>query len=312
MYDFAVIGAGVSGLAAAMYAARLKLKTVVFGSAVENAPALGVGGTITLTDRVENYPGFKRLTGAQLAKEIESHARSYDIEIKEEKVVKVEKKNSGFTITTESGSYEALTLLFATGTKIRRLEAKGARELENRGVSYCALCDAPFFKDETVAVIGGSDSAAKEALLLAEHAKKVYIIYRGERIRPEPINAALIEKNRKIEVITRTNVLEIKGEKGVEGVILDRAYKGSKFLELQGVFVAIGGVPLSGLAASIGVKVNERGEINVNRNSETNIAGVFAAGDVTDAEFKQAITGVAQGVTASYYAYKFIKEKKGE
>jgi len=312
MYDFAIIGAGVSGLAAAMYAARLKLKTVVFGYAVENAPALAMGGIITLTDRVENYPGFRRLTGAQLAKEIESHARSYDIEIKEEKVAGVEKKNSGFAITTESGVYEALTLLFATGTKIRRLDAKGAREFENRGISYCALCDAPFFKDETVAVVGGSDTAAKEALLLAEHAKKVYIIYRGEKIRPEPINAVLIEKNRKIEVITRTNVLEVKGEKGVEGVVLDRAYKGSNFLELQGVFAAIGGVPLSELAASIGVKVNERGEIKVNRNSETNIPGVFAAGDVTDTEFKQAITGVAQGVTASYYAYKFIKEKTGE
>lgn len=308
-FDFVVIGAGVTGLAAGMYGARLGMKTLVLGTT--HGSELPIGGVITTTNVVENYPGFIRLTGSELAEKIEKHARSYElVTIKEEKVVEVKKNEKGFSIKTEKGGLFGKTILFATGTKWKRLDVKGAKEFENKGVAYCALCDGPLFRNKVVAVVGGSDSAAKDALLLAEHAKKVYIIYRGEKIRAEPINMKRIEANKKIEVINKTNILEVKGEHFVKSVILDKEHDEKKELELDGVFVAIGHIFLSDLAKHLGVKLNEKGEIMINhKTSETNVAGVFAAGDVADKPFKQAITGVAEGCTAAYSAYEFINNK---
>jgi thioredoxin reductase (NADPH) len=164
------------------------------------------------------------------------------------------------------------------------------------------------FKGKVVSVVGGSDSAAKEALLLAKYCSKVYLIYRKEKIRPEPINARRIEKESKVEVITKTNVTEILGTEKVTGVKLDNPHNGSDSLAMDGIFIAIGGIPYSELAVKIGVEVNEKGEIKIDRSSRTNVAGVFAAGDVADTEFKQAITGVAEGVHAAYQAYKYVNE----
>ena len=145
---------------------------------------------------------------------------------------------------------------------------------------------------------------------MSQYAKKVYIIYRGDKIRPEPVNGKLIEKNKKIEVITKTNVVEIKGDKFVSKIVLDKEINGKKELELQGVFGAIGHIPLSELAAKIGVKLNQKNEIMIDRNSKTNVKGIFAAGDVVDSVFKQAITGVGEGVVAAYSAYVYVKENE--
>ena len=305
-YDFVIIGAGVAGLAAAMYGARLGMKTLCLGATF--GTEWPVGGVITTTNIVENYPGFIRLSGMQLAEEIRKHAESYDlVKIKEEKVEKIKKEGKCFIIKTNKNEYDSKTILFATGTKWKKLEVPGAKEFENKGVAYCALCDAPLFKNKTVAVVGGSDSAAKDALLLAEHAKKVYIIYRKEKIRPEPINMKRIEANKRIEIINNTNVIEVKGKQFVNSVVLDKPYNGKKELELEGVFVAIGHIILSDLAKEVGVKINERGEIVIDhKTSETNISGIYAAGDVADKPFKQAITGVAEGCTAAYSAFEYI------
>lgn len=305
-YDFLIIGAGVTGLAAAMYAARLGMKTLCLGKS--SSSELPIGGVITTTNIVENYPGFIKLTGTELADKLREHAQSYDlVTIREESVLSVQKSRQGFAVKTSETTYAAKTVLFATGTKWRKLEVPGSAELENRGVAYCALCDAPLYKNKTVAVVGGSDSAAKDALLLAEHVKKVYLIYRGEKIRPEPINYERVMNNKKIEIINKTNITQIKGSKKVESVLLDKAYNGSKELALDGVFVAIGHIFLSDLAKPLGVKLNEKGEIIIDhKTSETNVPGVFAAGDVADKPFKQAITGVAEGCTAAYSAYEYI------
>lgn len=302
-YDFAIIGGGGSGLAAAMYGARLGMKTILFGT--QNSSELPIGGVITTTDLVENYPGFIKTTGVELAKKIEEHARSYDlVAIKQEKVESIEE---GFKIKTNKEEYFAKSILIATGTKWKKLEVPGSNEFENKGVHYCALCDGAFYKDKIVGIVGGSDSAVKDALVLAQHAKKVYIIYRGEKIRPEPINLKRVEENEKIEVINNTNISEIKGGDFVEEVVLDKEFKGSKTLALDGVFIAIGHIVLSELAKDLGVKVNEKGEIIINHlDSSTNIKGVYAAGDVTDKHFKQLITGVADGCTAAHSAYEFI------
>lgn len=309
-FDFVIIGGGGTGLGAAMYAARLNLKTLLLGASYgTEAP---VGGVITTTNIVENYPGFIKLTGPELAKKIEEHTREYDlVTIKEEKVEKVKKTKSGFNIKTKQSEYHGKTVLFATGTKWKKLDIPGSKELENRGISYCALCDGPLFKNKILAVIGGSDSSAKDALLLSEYAKKVYIIYRGEKIHPEPINMTRIEKNKKIEMINNTNLTEFKGDKTIKSVMLDKPYKGKKELALEGVFIAIGHIALSDLAKKIGVKVDKAGEIKINHmTSETNVKGVFAAGDVTDKQFKQLITGVADGCTAAHSAYEYISNGK--
>ncbi len=309
-YDFGIIGAGGTGLAAAMYAARLGLNTICFGTS--HGSEMAIGGVITTTNVVENYPGFIRLTGQELADNIRKHAESYDlVTIREERVESVKKDKTGFSIQTAEDSYSAKTILIATGTKWRKLTVPGAFELENKGVAYCALCDAPLYRNKTVAVVGGADTAAKDALVLAEHAKKAYIIYRGDEIRAEPINRIRIKQNKKIEVITKTNVVKVNGSDCVESVTLDKLYKGTKELKLEGVFVAIGHDILSELAVPLGVKLNEKKEIIINhKTSETNVLGVYAAGDVADKPFKQAITGVAEGCTAAYSAYEFITRNR--
>ena len=311
-YDFLIIGAGVAGLSAAMYGARLGLKTLCLGAM--HGSELPIGGVITTTNIVENYPGFIRLSGPELAEEIRKHAASYElVTILEEKVEDVEKKEKEFLVKTDKNEYRAKTILFAMGTKWKQLEVKGSKEFENRGVVYCALCDAPLFRNKTVCVVGGSDSAAKDALVAAEHAKKVYIIYRGEKIRAEPVNLKRVEANSKIEIVNKANIIEIKGGKSVERVVLDREYNGSRELPLQGVFVAIGHIVLSDLAKPLGVILNAKSEIVIDhKTSETNVPGVFAAGDVADKPFKQAITGVAEGCTAAYSAFEYRTQQKVE
>jgi thioredoxin reductase (NADPH) len=301
-YDVVIIGAGVSGFAAAMYAGRFLMKTLVIGETP--------GGTIILTDVTENYPGFKRLTGMELAEKIREHALEYGVDFVEDRVTKVERHDGCFKVVATKGSHLGKTVIFATGTKARKLNVPGEEEFANKGVHYCALCDGFFYKDKVIGVVGGSDSAAKEALLLAQYGRRIYIIYRGEELHPEPINKKRVEENPKIKVINKTNIVEIKGKERVESVVLDRAYNGKRELPLDAVFVNIGHVPLSELAVEIGVETNDKGEIKIDRQSRTNVPGVFAAGDVTDSPFKQAITGVAEGVTAAYSAYQYINQNR--
>ncbi len=282
-----------------MYARRLNLRTLVLSEKT--------GGTILLTNHVENYPGFKDISGIELADRIREHALSYSPTVVEERVTAISRDGNCFTLTTNGGKgFSARTVLLATGAEHKTLDVKGHDEFKNKGVHYCALCDCAFYKKKTVAVVGGSDSASKEVLVLAQHAARVYMIYRGERIRPEPVNYDRVMANKRIEVITRTNVTEIFGDKVVRGVRLDRPHKGSDTLALDGVFVAIGWVPNSELAVRLGARVNAKGEIEVNRAGETSVPGLYAAGDVIDTFFKQAVTGVAEGVTAVYHAYVYL------
>lgn len=301
VYDLVIVGGGPAGLSAAIYAARFKLKTVVL--------ARELGGLLANTHLVENWPGSKSAGGAELMAGIQEHAESLGAEVKQAEVKEIKKKGDAFSLTTDDGEVQGKAVLLATGTWHRKLGVPGEEEFYGRGVSYCAVCDAAFFKGKTVAIVGGSDSAAKEALLLSEYAAKVYIIYRGEKIRAEPVNAEKVEKNKKVEVITNTNVLAIKGGKFVESVALDKLCKGSKELKLDGVFINIGYDPQSELAKKLGVKLSEKGEIVADYGSKTNVDGVFAAGDVVSGSFKQAITAAAQGAVAAKSAYNFVSGK---
>ena len=299
MYDFLVIGGGISGLSAAMYGTRLGLKTLV----ITEMP----GGLITTTHLVENWPVIKSISGPDLAMSLYEHALASGAELKSETVKSVEKKEKTFVVKTASGEYESKSILFATGTHHKNLGCPGEKEFENKGVSYCALCDGAFYKNKIVCIVGGGDSAAKEALFLAEHASKVYIIVRRDVLRAEPINAERIAKNDRIEILYKSEIEEILGTTKVEKIKFkpgEGKYSGQE-IPMDGVFLAIGHSAQTSLAKELGVELNEKSEIKISRKSETNIAGVFAAGDCADTEFKQAITGSAEGVTAAYYAYHY-------
>ena len=298
MYDIAIIGGGVTGLAAAMYAGRMKLKTVLIG--------FPPGGVIATTDWIENYPGFISLSGKELADKITAHAKEYDIELVMDMVTDVSQQNGCFILQTAFKQYAARTVLFATGTQHRKLEVPGADTYEGKGVQFCGLCDGPMFAQKTVAVVGGGDSSAKEALILAQWVDHVYLIMRGDQLKAEPVNLERVEASDKITIIPNTNIIRIEGSNRIENVVLDTPYEGKTDLAVQGVFIAIGSNPLSDLAKKLGVETNEKGEIRINRNSETNLQGIYAAGDVTDTEFKQAITGAGEGVMAIYHAYKYL------
>lgn len=310
--DLFVLGSGVVGLSAAIYSGRLDLKTVVVGKLT--------GGTITKTHIVENYPGIKSVSGMGLADKIMEHAKEYGAEIFSGEVTDVSwNKGKGcFVVKTKKRHYHARALLFATGSEWRKLDVPGAKEYENKGVHYCALCDGPLYKNKVVAINGGGDSAAKEALLMAKYAKKVYVLARST-LKPEPINKDLISKEKKISVIEGVEIKEVRGSRFVEEVVLSpwddsgepgKKVGGSDVLKLDGVFVDIGHVPNSGLAKKIGVKVNKGGEIIIDKESQTNVKGVWAAGDVADAKFKQAITGVGEAVKAVYGIYEYLKNEK--
>ncbi|MDP6293371.1 MAG: FAD-dependent oxidoreductase [Candidatus Woesearchaeota archaeon] len=304
MYDIIIVGGGCAGYAAAMYAGRLNMKTLLLEGQR--------GGVLAVAGAVENYPGYINIDGFELVEEMRKHALEYDIDLKGEFAKDIKKKGKNFVVTG-SKSYEGKTVLFSTGSEWRKLGVEGEEKFAAKGVHYCALCDGPLYKGKTVAVVGGSDSAGKDALVLSEHAKHVFMIYRREKIRPEPINLARVEekvKKGKITIINNTNVKEIKGKDMLTSVVLDKTFKGKNDLELDGLFIAIGHIPLSDLAVKVGVKVNKGKEIIINRKAETNVAGVFAAGDVADTHFKQAITGVAEAVLAAYGAYEYVSKQE--
>ena len=295
-YDLIVLGGGPTAIGCAIYAARFALDVLVIGKIF--------GGLIATTHLVENYPGITSTSGQGLMDMFKEHMNSLHIPYITDEIRSIERASENFVLHSFFQKFKAKSVVIATGSERKKLGIPGEEDFAGRGVSYCATCDGPFYKDKIVCVVGGSDSAAKEALFLSQNVKKVYIIYRGEEIRAEPINKKRVEENHKIEIIYRTNIVEIKGDNTVKSVIFDN---GTEF-EVDGVFIEVGSIPNSDLAKHIGVKTNEKNEIIINRKSETNLQGVFAAGDVADAPFKQAITGVAEGVIAAYSVFDYLKE----
>ncbi len=295
-YDLIVLGGGPTALGCAIYAARFALNVLIVGKTF--------GGLIATTHLVENYPGITSTSGQGLMDMFKEHMNSLSIPYISDEIRSIEKAEDHFILHSFFQKFKAYTVCIATGSERKKLGILGEEKFAGRGVSYCATCDGPFYKDKVVIVVGGSDSAAKEALFLSQNVKKVYIVYRGEEIRAEPINKKRVYENEKIEFIYKTNIVEIKGDTSVKSVIFDN---GKKF-DIDGVFIEVGSIPNSDLAKRISVKTNEKNEIKINRKSETNIPGIFAAGDVADAPFKQAITGVAEGVIAAFSAFDYVKE----
>ena len=200
------------------------------------------------------------------------------------------------------------TVIFTMGAKHRHLGAKNEDNFAGKGVSYCATCDAAFFKKVPVAVVGGGDSAAQAGDLLAQFASPVYMIVRKDHMRAEPINLKRLEQNPKVTILYNTNVVEVLGEKGVTGLKLSKPFENSDVLKVEGMFVEIGQDIQSELAVKLGVKTNDRGEIIIDGESQTNLRGVYAAGDVGNRRYKQALTGAAEGAVAAFSAYALLKK----
>ncbi len=297
-YDCIVIGAGPAGLSAGIYLRRYRMNCLIISK--------DIGGYANEAHKIENYPGFPSISGIELMLKFKEHFESLGGSIIQKEAIGISKGKDGYSVQLSDSCYNAKTLIIAAGTKRRKLNIKGEDEFLGKGVSYCATCDAFFFKDKVVGVVGGNDSAASAAVLLAQHAKKVYIIYRKEKVRAEPHWLELIDNDPKIEVISNTVIKEIKGDMKLSSVALDSGKK----LELDGLFVEIGSVPTTDIAKSIGIELSEGHYIKVGSNQETSVSGIFAAGDITDSSdrFRQIITACSEGAIAAQSAFNLIKK----
>lgn len=300
MYDIAIIGAGPAGMSAAVYAARYKMKVVMIGAYP--------GGYVNEAHLVENWLGEKSIPGTDLVARFVDHVKSLPIDIKNHDVKGILKKDGIFEIVTGKDKVEAKRIILAIGTERNKLGIKGEDEFLGKGVSYCTTCDGFFFRDKIVAVIGGSDSACTGSLMLADIAKKVYLIYRQDKLRAEPSWVCDVEKHPDIEVILNANPTEIVGDTVVRQIKLDNGTE----LAVDGVFVEIGTTPGTALVNQLGVKTDEKGYIIVDDNQQTSAPGVWAAGDVTtkNSKLKQIIVSASEGSLATYNAYLDKKSKE--
>ncbi len=302
MLDVAIIGAGPAGLSAAIYAKRKGLEVEIFEAGV-------AGGMLNEAVLIENYPGFEPIKGLELANKMRSHAERLQVRINEGfAIVEAKKVNEYFELKTSEGKKkEAKTIIIATGAKHRKLNVKGAERFEGKGVSYCATCDGPLFTNKEVAVIGGGNSGAVNALYLSKICKKVYLIEYASKLRCEKAYVPKLKEN-KVEIITNAKVFEFFGSATLKGLKYKDCKTGKeKTLSVAGAFIYIGIEPNSNLAKQLGCKLDEKGNIKVDMHMNTSVAGVFAAGDVTGV-FQQAIVACAQGAIAAESAYRYLNK----
>ncbi len=300
-YDVVVAGQGAAAFAAGMYSARYQVSTIVIGDTF--------GGETAIGGLIENYPGYPEIDGFDLMMKFREGVERYGVPIVDDKVVSVAKRGDAFEVGTEGGlTYVAASVIIAVGRERRTLGLEHEEEWTGRGVSYCAVCDAPLHRGNTVAVVGGGDSAVKGATLLSKYAEKVYIIYRREAFtRPEPVNLRHLDDAVNVEKVFSTNVVELKGVDGLDSIVLDREHNGTMEIDVHGLFIEAGADPRVDLAKQLGVNLNDIEEIIVDKMGRTNVGGVMAAGDVTDAsgDLKQTITAASQGALAATAAYEW-------
>lgn len=296
MYDLIIIGAGPAGITAAVYAARKRMNLLVI--------TRDIGGQAAWSGDIENYTGYQFITGPELAAKFEEHMRKYNIQAKEsETVIEVKKQDDIISVKTDKGAYAAKTVIIASGKRTKELGVPGEKEFKNRGLTYCATCDGPLFAGKTVAVIGGGNSALDAALQLTKIAQHTYIINITPNLGGDAVMREKINASEAVTVLNNTQVSAILGEKMVSGIKIKREGKEER-LPVQGVFVEIGLIPNAEFVRD--VEKNKQGEIRVNCYNETNIAGIFAAGDITDVPEKQIIIAAGEGAKAALSAFKYL------
>jgi len=299
MHELVVVGAGPAGITASIYAARKRMEFLVV--------TRDIGGRTMLSSGIENYTGYQYISGAELAKKFEEHMKEFDIQVKFDEVREVVPSEGGFRVIGSEG-YLGKTVIIATGARPRMLNIPGEREFLNRGVTYCATCDAPLFSGRDVAVIGGGNSGLDATLQLTRIANRIYLIERGNRLMGDESMVEKVRDSGNVRIMTGTEVLEIMGNRFVSGIRVRRGGS-TETLEAQGVFIEIGYVPNSEMVRGL-VRLNELGEIVVDQRCRTSVGGIFAAGDVTSVPQKQIIVAAGEGAKAALGAYEYLQTGK--
>jgi len=306
MYDLIIIGAGPAGMTAAIYAARRKIKFLIL--------SLDVGGQMSWGSEIENYPGTTHTSGIELTRSFQEHMRVYGIKIKTEEVASITKKGKKIVVKTKKSSYDSKAVIIASGKSPKKLNVLGEENLLGKGLSYCAACDAPIYKNKAVVIVGGGNSGLGAALFLSKYSKKVYLLEAMPKITGEAYLRDKVLKNRKIGVITGAKVKEILGKNFVTGFIYEKDGNEKK-IGVDGIFVEVG---LITKADFVKVKKNKWGEIMIFRSTKThdenltNVSGIFAAGDVTDIPAKQIVVAAGEGCKAALAAFDYIHRWDGK
>jgi thioredoxin reductase (NADPH) len=300
--ELAIIGAGAAGLAAGIYGVRSGLKTVVLEEKL-------AGGTVADAPMVENYLGIPSIAGDELAQKMVAHAKVAGVTLKEfETVVSLDLKNEKKRVQTQKAVYEARAVIFASGSHYRQLGVPGEKEFRGRGVSYCGICDGPFFKGKRVLVVGGGNSAVMTTLYLAGIASETKIVHRRQAFRCEEALTQGLKNAKNVEILWNTEIKEIRGDKVVQtAILLDKNTGETREMPVNGVFVQVGEDPNSKVAKEAGIALDQDDYIITDAHQQTNLEGVYAAGDVTSHPIKQVGTAVGQGITAALEAYAYIR-----
>lgn len=307
VYKTIIVGGGPAGLTAAVYASRAELQPLVLAG-------LEPGGQLIWTTEVENYPGFPEgIMGPELMELMRKQAERFGSEVKNETVASVDFSARPLKVTTENGTYEGETVIIATGAEANWLNLPNEQRLRGKGVSACATCDGFFFRDKTVVVIGGGDSAMEEASFLTKFASKVVLINRSNEFKASKIMLKRAQNNPKIEFITNSIVTDVLGDNSVTGVVVKNNETGEEqTIEAQGYFAAIGRSPATKIFVEAGVKADDKGYVEPQEFTQTNIEGVFVAGDAHDHRYRQAVTAAGEGCRAALDVEKYLAHKEEE
>jgi NADH-dependent peroxiredoxin subunit F len=303
VYDLIIVGAGPAGITAAIYAARKKMKTLVITEMI--------GGQAAWSSSISNYPGYQFISGPDLSQKFEEHVKSFDIEVlMGTSAVSIENKGGCFDVKTDSEKFSSRAVILSTGRYPRLLGIKGEERLKHKGVSYCATCDGPFYKNKNVAVIGGGNAALDAVLQLTKIAKKVYLIHIREKLEADAVVVEKARSSDKVEIFYNAEAREILGDEFVQRLVVS-VNGNEKTLDVDGIFVEIGSIPVKIPIRSGNdeIKRNQNGEIIINSRCETSIPGLFAAGDATDAPERQIIVAAGYGAVAALSAFKYLARK---
>lgn len=299
MFDVIIIGGGPAGLTAAIYGGRRSLKTLVL--------TRDIGGQTAKTFDIENYPGILHTTGPDLAQTMMKQAQNFGVEIKYEEVKKIEPGENIISLIANTTEYKTKTVILAFGKQPRELDVPGEEKFKGKGVSYCATCDMPFFRNKTVAVVGGGNSALDAALLASGMCKQVYLIHRRKEFLAEQVLTDKVKKAKNVELVLEANIKEIKGENTVTSIVLDN----DREIKIDGVVIEVGYIIDRTLIEKL-VKLNPQNQVVISANQETSVPGIFAAGDLTTTPYKQIVISAGEGAKAALSAYDYIQRIEGK